>query len=287
MIGAFVLNSGDKVLDKIKFIVISIKNIYLKFSKTHKIREIMKMISYYEMQNIQLQIQRPIPQYSFYTNLLEFLIQAKFKLGAEITEILQELKEKLLVELKNQTKLESIHRSSFIQFFIISVFSFIVILMTIHILDIKIEVRPLFLSLLWQGVGIFVYYTLVRSMDKKILNQSLQFKASFYSFLSLRPLPLSIQDKLEMCSLKNLYTHKDLLTEKFLEVIHQYVKVGQCNEHELKIISRELNMIQEEKLDQLNKKVQALRFFVLCVFFFTSYLFNILQLFGQIGVAEI
>ena len=233
-----------------------------------------------------------IPEYKWFSNLVEILLVLQKRSGMSIRSCLKHLRSILIEDVKLERKRFGEILSSLSQFLIIS-FMTIFFYVSFIILIENILLETLLVVVFVQLVGGSLFFFLEKRVYKKYFNTIDKILCSMlkFSVLSNANLPnqkilsLSLDEIPHEAIQKEEGLFRDnfsLFRDNFLEAVNKWKNEGNEIESELQFQISELYDHRDYQKEKFLRFIAALRFSILGVFFLSSYLFLILSLSGSL-----
>ena len=229
-----------------------------------------------------------LPQYKFYTNLLELLFENYRRLGIGIKKILPEIRSGMVKDLQFEKKIFDEIVSGLWQFMIIAVTTWSFVFLSSTLADIPRSWG----TTLWMGVlqisGVIAFFYLVSIFKSKIFYKFSKSIEELYLFTSLLDVGLPLNEILSRSGILNgnLTSYKSFETISFRlnQLVSRLKETGLSPKEESQEIIREIWHLQEESFHKFTKIVQVLKFSILVFFFLPAYflyLYSIFQFFME------
>ncbi len=228
----------------------------------------------------------PKGDFKFYGELIQKLTNL-FKQNGEIhTESLDQLQSSLNTDFKFNQKKKEIFRSSWIQFLLTSAFIWIFVFGVRWVLQEELPTWTYLVIVVFQVTGGFFFELFKSLIEKRLFKGTDSLVKAMVYFRNLYSANLDMNHIIRESSIMSL---SDLKLPKEFDELYLRVKVLICDwrttgdsiETELGLYEIRLSYLREELSEKLNKKMKALQFLTLCLFFLPSYFVLILSLFNS------
>lgn len=229
-----------------------------------------------------------LPQFKFYTGLLEQLFVAHRVLGISIKKFIPEIRNGLIRDLQFEKKVLDELLSGLLQYFMIAGTTWSFVFLSSSIVQIPLSKSILVFMLALQLCGIAVFFLLVKKLKSKTFNKFSRAIEELYLFRSLLEIGLPLNEILSRSGILqgNLVSFKvfESLAERMKKLIARLKETGLSPRDEAQEIICQIWQLQEENFQKFTKIVQVLKFSILVFFFLPAYflyLYSIFQFFME------
>ena len=224
-----------------------------------------------------------LPQYKFYTNLLEVLFENYRRLGIGIKKILPEVRAGLIKDLQFEKKIFDETISGLLQFMIIAVTTWSFVFLSSRLAQIPISWSIIFLMVVLQIGGVFVFFYLLNLIKKRIFLKFTRAIEELYLFSSLLDIGLPLNEILSRSGILygSLAKYKsfEVISKRMNQLVSRLKESGLSPKQESQEIIREIWHLQEESFVKFTKIVQVLKFSILVFFFLPAYFLYLYSIF--------
>lgn len=234
----------------------------------------------------QLTVIPQLPQYKFYSGVVEHLLGLARKLGGQYTESLMYLRQGLMNDRQFEKKLKEIIRGIWLQMGMMMALTWIFISTALSMVDVKVPLSHLTLIFSWQCLGLSLLpfflgrYRLTYFGDIGTLWKIL------YILNSLARVPVARSEVMAMAGVGDLTKIRQAsllpLVEKLKDTCQRALKLGQSYEEDVKSQMEELRFQEKWHFELFEKRTGVLKLGLLSVFFLPSYLAFVFLLLGDL-----
>ena len=223
-----------------------------------------------------------IPQYKFYTTILQVILRYSMQLGAPITDHLKSLRQCLIQDWKFEEKLAGHLFTTIGQMISLTLVTWGFGFFCQWILQLWPRPEDLWVVGGLQVSGILIFFFLYQ---KRKAHLFLPYQNSYHAIITatiLMPLGISLHTVIAQCSLEKLPKQGRLgsfgkqLEELFRQCHHQ----GHSIKSFLLELREELDFYLEEDFKKFLQFTTRIKFFILALFYFPAYLVFVFSLFG-------
>jgi hypothetical protein len=235
----------------------------------------------------QLQLSAPLTVYKNYSNYILELLTYQKTYGTSVQNSLFDLRESLEEDIRFEEKKWNVKLSSLGQFFLTAMCTWGFYFFTrwyfpsIHLsLGIKI------LLICWQSLGTFLFLVITKKREQKKLGGVEELLQSVQTFKVLlrAGLPLTkVVEKAQVMSQKSTDSRIKDLQKILRDALHQLITKGASIQNEVQFLIGELTYLKRDRLQSLEKGLEALKFLFLILFFLPTYFVMILSLFRSLA----
>ena len=218
-----------------------------------------------------------VPNYKFYTKLINSLIFYRNKLGCEIRDQLIDIRKSLIVDIKESKKLKDALLGGYYQYFMMGLFLWLFLFASHCMVEVSISEDDILLLGLWHIIGLAVFHFCFKRMHLKYFKNFESYITCFYSFKILlgasRPLNEIINTiEIEKLEEDALLKHLKL---RLVFICEQIKKSGNLNLEEVHYCLSELWDYFQLQFEKFNKMMNVVKLGLMFVFILPSYFFII------------
>ncbi len=223
----------------------------------------------------------------FYTHLVEDILRTEKTLGVGLSEMLLEIKNSVMSDIKFLRMKQEIFRSTHFQMFAMSGLIWLFVSSCERYLELNFHVLLYVAIFIWQLIG-FLLFKLISSMREESF-----FSAYSPWFLLLYRSRLFLKSHLETAQffqyitieLENIKKFEksdsfEFERQSFYNVINHCRDQGIRGDRELVDLTQHLQDKRLFRLDKFQRELSFLKFFILCFFFLLTYLAFVIYLFS-------
>lgn len=276
----------DKIYCYLKVTFSIVKKIFYKLTGGELVaQQIINQLSNFENE-LQFSDKRggkEIPQYKFYTLLIEKILLYNRKYGAPMRKIIVDIRGGLIRDDQFERKLRKEFCGGIGQFLFISIITWFFVFMSQLITEVSITFDVFVIIGLMQITGIGLFYFFYSKWKKYTFLNFADYFYSLYAMRSLSEIGLSVRQVLHESIIAGLISKEVKIFKninlRLKRAVDSWQKRGSPVQQELKEITDELWFIQDENFRSFIKKVGILKFFILATFFLSSYFVYLSYLF--------
>jgi hypothetical protein len=234
----------------------------------------------------ELKTQKQLPEYKFYTETIETILNLARRMGGNFQDALLFLRERLQSDLQFEKKLKELILGTWLQMGMMMFLTWAFILGALHITEISMGMVPLLMLLLWQVTGLIALPLVVRYFRQKYFGEIGVLWKMLYVLSSLSRVPLARSEVMTLAGVQHLPHIKGRgllpLAHKLREVCKMAMREGGSYESEIKTLMDELAFQEKWYFELFSKRLMALKLALLSLFFLPSYLAFIFLLLGDL-----
>lgn len=227
-----------------------------------------------------------IPYYKFYTGLILELFHARRVFGAEIQNILFEIKSSLVEDLQFEKKVHSQLKNAWMQFIAMSALTWGFIFITSHITKFQASTFTQLLIIFLQIFGAVLNTIFYYKVKSSTLGQVEKFQSPLYGLKSLGDTGLAISVICEKAKVDELWKISDkglvVLVKRLFHAIERLKKQGVSIDQSIDEIINEVRFIREQKFLKFLGFLAFFKFLTLALFYLSSYFIFIMSLFSNL-----
>lgn len=230
----------------------------------------------------ELSISFKLPQYKFYSSVIEILLELARKKGGKFNEGLLFLRTGLQNDIQFEKRVKEILKGVWLQMSLMFVMTWIFILSCIEMTKIDFSTSSLIGILMWQMLALMVLFLVLKWLRRYYFHDIGKMWKIMHILKSLGHAPLARSEIYQLAGLSDLntLTQKNLLplSEKLQETCTQALKIGGNYFDEINSLMEELRFQEKWHFELFEKRLSALKLSLLSLFFLPSYLFFIFLL---------
>ena len=227
-----------------------------------------------------------LPQYKFYTEVIEILLNLARKMGGNYQEALLFLREGLQIDRQFEKKIKEAVWGTWIQMGMMMSLTWLFIIGALLLVDIKPSTLHLSFIFIWQIIGLGCLPFILKILRAKYFGDIGKIWKMLFILRALSRVPLSRTEVFTYAGVQELTNirQKTLLhiVEKLKETCQKALKVGGSYEEEVKYLMEELRFQEKWHFELFEKRLVVIKLALLSVFFLPSYLAFIFLLLGDL-----
>lgn len=233
-----------------------------------------------------LKLTSHLPQYKFYSEVVETLLNLARRLGGSYQDSLIFLREGLQLDRQFEKKMKEASLGIWLQMGMMMGLTWAFIGGALLMVDIQISYFQLFLIFLWQVLGLLGLPFLIKKLRRFYFEDIGKLWKIFYILKSFAKVPLSRSEIFNLAGVIELKTisQKSLfpLVNKFKDICERSLKFGGSYEEEVKHLMDELRFLEKWHGELFEKRLTVIKLALLGIFFLPSYLAFILMLLSEV-----
>jgi len=227
-----------------------------------------------------------LPNYKFYTGVVEVLLSLARKMGGNYQDSLLFLREGLQTDRQFEKKIKEAVLGMWLQMGLMMLLTWIFIFAALSLVDVKVSTLHLVIIFLWQAVGLSVLPFLLSHFRKKYFGDIGKIWKMLFILKSLAKVPVSRTEVLAFAGVQELnnITQKSLsaIVVRLKETCQKSLKLGSNYEDDVKYLMEELRFQEKWHFELFEKRLTVIKLTLLSVFFLPSYLAFIFLLLGDL-----
>lgn len=224
-----------------------------------------------------------IPEYHFYTILLEKLISGHRKFGMNIKSTLQELKLNLIKEIQFERKCQVTATNGKLQFLMMTITTWGFIFFSSLMVNIKMNASDYLIILLFQFIGVIIFVKGSRLIKEKIFSKYSLIIERLYLFINMVDLGFSNGKAVTESRILegSLLQEKNFLpcAARLGEAIDKWKELGSNPKSECRDICEEIWHQKTMAFEHYLKQLEALKFAVLAGLYLPAYFYYLYSIF--------
>ncbi len=221
-------------------------------------------------------ISTKLPEYKFYSGVINILLELSRKMGGTYQESLIFLRESLQGDKQFEKKMKETVRGVYLQMGMMVILTWGFIFAALKIVDLEIEIKKLLMIFFWQTSGIGALPFLLQYFRKRYFSDIGQLWKILLSLKSLSKVPLSRTEVLTYAGVQELKSIKqtslEIIVSKLKETCHKTLKYGTSYDEDLRYLMEELRFVEKWHYELFEKRLMVIKLVLLSVFFLPSYL---------------
>lgn len=228
-----------------------------------------------------------LPQYKFYSQVIETLLHLGRQMGGNYQESLLFLREGLQVDRQFEKKLKELTLGTWLQIGMMMCLTWGFIVSALFLIE-EIPTPKLQLSfiLVWQLIGVSLLPFTIKKLRVRYFADIGKLWQMLYVLRSLQKIPLSRSDVFMLAGVKDLslIRQKSLghLVKRLEDCCQKILKQGGSYEDEVTYMMGELRFQEKWHFELFEKRLGVLKLVILSIFCFPSYLAFIFVLLGDL-----
>ncbi len=213
---------------------------------------------------------KSLPKYRFYTDLMNRLLNLQRTYGKSPENSFGDLRKALMKQRNFHLKYLSINRTAFLQFFVMGLLVWIMVILSSYSLAWKPPTGLIIIIVVLQTMGLLLYRWLSKVVDHRLFKS---YNAMLYQstqFLCLYQSGLPYQKVLEMSQITKVPFEKELKSE-LDSMLNRWQKHGQRIEEDIQELIDQIWAALYLTFEQFLQFMALLRLFTLVFFFLSSY----------------
>ncbi len=217
-----------------------------------------------------------LPQYKFYSELVELILGLARKLGGNYQSSLAFIREGLKADKQFEKKVSELKWGSYIQMFLIFFLTWGFIGVTLAMLKIKGLFFQLILIGVWQIVGFSLLPISIQYLRNKYFKDISILWKIIYGLSCLSTVPLARSEIFSISQVSLLETIKQpslqTFVDKILLICQDALKIGKGYETEINYLMEELRFQEKWHFEVFEKRLGGIKLMILSLFFLPAYL---------------
>lgn len=233
-----------------------------------------------------LEKQGALPVYKFYGDVVEVILNLARKMGGSYQDSLLFLREGLVSDRQFEKRLKEAVLGTWLQMGLMVSLTWMFIIGSLFITDIRPPVSKLILIAGWQAIGLLCLPSVLAHYRTKFFGDIGRIWKMLYVLHSLGRVPLPRSEALSLAGIRDLaeIRQKALshIVEKLRATCERTLKVGGSYEVEVKGLMEELRFQEKWHFELFEKRLTVIKLGILSVFLLPSYLMFIFLLLGDL-----
>ena len=216
-----------------------------------------------------------IPFYPFFSDLVQLVLKASRRSGFPPKACLREIKKAFVDEQKFKQNLRALNRESYLQFALLIMLTWVMILFTEYMELAKVGIFFKGIIFFLQLICLILYRSLFPVIERRKLEFTQVFIKKIMTFQIAIQTHTPLQQALEQANFKSLFdksgSNYTVVLEKLSAILSLFQQRGGNLLEELALIQEELWDIYSLNLVELEKACKILRFFLIFCFLIPGY----------------
>lgn len=255
--------------------------------RTHPAQELEEWLKKFHWGNrSELGPKLELPQYKFYTEVIDLLLNLARKLGGNYQDSLLFLREGLQSDRQFEKKLSEIILGCWLQMGVMMVLTWAFILGSLSMVEVHVSPMKLLLIFLWQSLGLACLPLLLRYLRHRLFGDIGKIWRMLYVLNSLARIPLARSEVLTLAKVSELKEIRQVnlkhLVEKLTDICKRSLQMGGNYEEEVSALMHELRFQEKWHFELFEKRLMVIKLGLLSLFFLPSYLAFVFLLLGDL-----
>lgn len=224
------------------------------------------------------------PEYKFFNGLINLILESSRNLGTPLIPIIGKLKKALLQDVKIENEIEKFLKNSLLTFFISVAITWGFLKYSSSMLKLELDLFTVVALIFWQLLGILSFPILFKKLVKAKLEIYNLFFEKIYIFDLCHMAGISSLEILKKCRFQDLNIKKGHRLSIYLDRLSILVdakqRYGTQISHDLELLVDELWSHYQGDCEALKTNVTVVKFIWLCIFFLSTYLLSLYQIFA-------
>jgi hypothetical protein len=260
------------------------KSLIIKKTAGESLEEWLKKFHWGSRQHLHLP--GMMPQYKFYTEVVEHLLNLARRMGGNYQEGLLYLREGLQADRQFEKKIKEIVLGCWFQLGMMMLLTWSFITGALTMVEIKISPWYLGGIFFWQSLGLISLPLLLCYYRNKFFGEIGKLWKMLYVLSALNRVPLARSEIFSLAGIQELKTLKQsslgLLVEKLKEICHHALREGGNYQAEVKYLMEELRFQEKWHFELFEKRLTVIKLGLLSLFFLPAYLVFLFLLLGDL-----
>jgi hypothetical protein len=232
-------------------------------------------------------VQGGLPEYKFYSEVIEILLSLARKIGGSYQDSLLFLKEGLQADQQFEKKLKETILGTWLQMGMMILLTWLFIFGALFLVEIKVSPFKLILIACWQGVGMALLPVALSYFRSKFFGDIGKLWKILYILRSLIRVPLSRTEIFTMAGVGGLNSIKQktilYIVEKLKDTCQRTLQQGGSYEEDVLSLMTDLRFQEKWHFELFEKRLIVLKLALMSLFFLPSYLAFIFILLGGLS----
>lgn len=227
-----------------------------------------------------------LPEYKFYTEVVEVLLKLARKMGGNYQDSLLFLREGLQNDRQFEKKIRESLLGIWLQMALMMGLTWSFIIGALSLVEVSVSTSNLVLIFTWQLLGLGTLPFLLRYLRRKYFEDIGKIWKMLYVLKALVKVPLPRMEVMTYAGVQELNNirQKSLLNivQKLKESCQKTLKLGTSYEDDVKYLMEELRFQEKWHFELYEKRLTVIKLSLLSIFFLPSYLAFIFMLLGDL-----
>jgi hypothetical protein len=237
-------------------------------------------------QRSELHSQPTLPQYKFYTEILEIILGLARKVGGSYQDSLLFLRQGLQSDRQFEKKLRENILGAWVQMILMVVLTWLFIFCALTITNLSIDSFKLLGIAIWQAAGLMLLPYAVGFFRRRLFGDIGKLWKMLYVLQCLVKVPLPRSDVLTAAGVTALkeIRQKNLahLVEKLKQTCQRTLQQGLSYEEDVQAMMEELRFQEKWHFELFEKRMTMVKLGLMAIFFLPSYLVFMFLLLGDL-----
>lgn len=229
---------------------------------------------------------RMLDQFSYFTILIEKLLELSARWGSDPQKALQRLRKGIYVEERFEQKVRKNFFEALLQCFFIAAVIWSFILFSQYLMDLRPSSKMFIFMIFWQLLGIFSFVTFFGLLYHKMFTSFDRVFESLFVFSSLVRVGLPLQNLLQLCHYQEMLHLDDskftFIASRFTHLVEILRSKGLCDEQEVQELIEETFSLRELQFKRFLQFLKLSLFGHLALFFLSSYFMALTSFFSAL-----
>ena len=223
------------------------------------------------------------PEFGFYTELVDVLLEKYRQMGIPLKEILHELKLNLTKEIQFELKCASIANNTYFQFVMMAAVTWGFIFFTNTMIELSLSYSDFGIILFLQMMGSYLFVNLAKRLKRRHFRSFDNFIKKIYIFLCFLEVNASQSRALAESQILQI---EDLSDERFLpcafrleDAINKWKDLGLSPKNESRAVIVEIWNLKEQTFNLYIRQFEGLKFSILALFYLPAYFYYLYAIF--------
>lgn len=260
------------------------KLLIIKSSPSEELENWLKSFHWGEHHRIQSKVE--LPQYKFYSEVVEILLNLARRLGGNYQDSLIFLREGLQSDRQFEKRSRETLMGVWLQMLMMMFLTWAFIIGALTLVEVQVGASKLVFILCWQIFGLSLLPFIIKKYREYFFGQIGKLWKMFYVLNSLSKVPLSRSEIFKIAGVSELRTIHQAsimpLVTKFSQICHRALKEGGSYEEEVRHLMSELRFLEKWHGELFEKRLTVIKLGLMGIFFVPSYLVFIYFLLGDL-----
>jgi hypothetical protein len=234
----------------------------------------------------QSSLEGQIPSYKFYSNLVGELIIYRNKFGCEVKSSLLEVRKSITLDLKETKKQKDLFYGGLFQYIFLVIFLWVFLIFASRTIKFSIPTFDLGVLILWQVIGLGVYYIIIHLLKLSLFNSFEIFLHALYKLKIMLKVSRPLNEIIQAIWFENLPNSSAINhIETRIDLLCQEIKFrGIVHSAEIDLALEEVWDFYEIQLLKFNKYLAVLKLTLIFVFVLPCFFYITRLIMGSMGL---
>lgn len=227
-----------------------------------------------------------LPQYKFYSEIIEVLLQVARRMGGSYQDAMLFLREGLQTDRQFEKKIRDSVVGIWLQMGLMMLLTWGFIFSALHLVEVQLKSIHLLMIFGWQCAGMGLLPLLLRYFRQKYFGSIGKIWKMLFVLKSLLKVPMPRSEIMKLASVQELDHIKQPALEQIIlrlkETCQKSLKMGTSYEDDVQYLMGELRFQEKWHFELFEKRLTVIKLTLLSVFFLPSYLAFIFLLLGDL-----